>query len=207
MLSDINLLIHHQQERSHLNATSVQHLLSAMAIYNVTCWFTVMINLTNARSVLSPLPSTATYRPTCTSILGKGPIVAGTFSNSLTWGKGELSLISLTWYVLGKIVESLSKDGATATQTAKKQWVYWAKQQLCTCTTLFCSFFCRCCTSSTWNYVVSRLMETDVNTRQQFSFFSELRYSDDLEIIPTFDKSCEWIRIRLNKFETVRIHF
>ena len=50
-----------------------------------------MINLTNARSVLSPLPSTATYRPTCTSILGKGPIVAGRYSNSLTWGKGELS--------------------------------------------------------------------------------------------------------------------
>ena len=50
-----------------------------------------MINLTNARSVLSPLPSTATYRPTCTSILGKGPIVAGRYSNSLTRGKGELS--------------------------------------------------------------------------------------------------------------------
>ena len=47
-----------------------------------------MINLTNARSVLSPLPSTATYRPTCTSILGRGPIVAGRHSNSLTRGKG-----------------------------------------------------------------------------------------------------------------------
>ena len=91
MLSYINLLIHYQQERSHLNVTSVQHLLSAMVIYNVTCWFTVMINLTNARSVLSPLPSTATYRPTCTSIQEKGPIVAGRYSNSLTWGKGELS--------------------------------------------------------------------------------------------------------------------
>ena len=68
--------------------TSVQHLLSAMVIYNVTYWFTVMINLTNARSVLSPLPSTATYRPTCTSIQEKGPIVAGRYSNSLTRGKG-----------------------------------------------------------------------------------------------------------------------
>ena len=50
-----------------------------------------------------------------------------------------------------------------------------AKQQLCTCITLFCTFLCRRCATTTWNFLVSRFVE-DVNTRQWFSF-SELRYS------------------------------
>ena len=53
------------------------------------------------------------------------------------------------------------------------------KQQLCTCITLFCTFLCRHCTTTTWNFlisVVSRFME-NVNTRQQFSItFCQLRY-------------------------------
>ena len=52
-----------------------------------------------------------------------------------------------------------------------------AKQQLCTCTTLFCTFLCRYCTTTTWKCLISRFVE-DVNTRQRLSSsFSELRYS------------------------------
>ena len=38
---------------------------------------------------------------------------------------------------------------ATATRTAKKLQVLLAKQQLCTCITLFCTFLCRRCTTTT----------------------------------------------------------
>ena len=49
-----------------------------------------------------------------------------------------------------------------------------AKQQLCTCITLFCTFLSRRCTTATWNF--PPYMEW-VNTAQTFSFsFSWLRY-------------------------------
>ena len=64
-----------------------------------------------------------------------------------------------------------------ATRTSKKQWVEWAKQQLCTCSTLFCKFLCRHCTTTTWKCVISRFME-DVNKgRQSFFSLSEHGYS------------------------------
>jgi len=46
-----------------------------------------------------------------------------------------------------------------------------ATQQLCTCTTLFCKFLCRLCTTTTWKCLIkiSRLLE-DVNKWRQFSF-------------------------------------
>ena len=51
-----------------------------------------------------------------------------------------------------------------------------AKQQLCTCITLFCTFLCRHCTTTTWKCLISRLVE-DVNTKQRLCFsFPELRY-------------------------------
>ena len=59
----------------------------------------------------------------------------------------------------------------------KSNWFRLAKQQLCTCITLFCTFLCRRCTSTAWKYLNSRFVE-DGNTRQQLSFyFPELWYS------------------------------
>ena len=54
-----------------------------------------------------------------------------------------------------------------------------AKQQLCTCITLFCTFRSCPCKSATWNVLMSHtcFMEL-VNTAQKFSIsFSKLRYS------------------------------
>ena len=53
-----------------------------------------------------------------------------------------------------------------------------AKQQLCTCFTLFCTFLCSRCTTTTWKCLNSRFVE-DGNTRQQlpFSFPERLWYS------------------------------
>ena len=43
---------------------------------------------------------------------------------------------------------------AVARRMAKN--VYINKQQLCTCITLFCTFLCRRCTATTWNFLMSR---------------------------------------------------
>ena len=52
-----------------------------------------------------------------------------------------------------------------------------AKQQLCTCITLFCTFLCRHCTTTTWKCLISRFVE-NANTRQQLYFsFAKLWYS------------------------------
>ena len=49
-----------------------------------------------------------------------------------------------------------------------------AKQQLCTCIMLFCTFLCCRCTTTTWNFLISRFVE-DGSKRQQLSFsFPEL---------------------------------
>ena len=65
------------------------------------------------------------------------------------------------------------------------------KQQLCTNITHFCSFLCRCCTTTTWNHLVSRFRE-DVYTRRKFFFsYSELRYSP-LELTPELKCSNIW---------------
>ena len=50
-----------------------------------------------------------------------------------------------------------------------------AKQQLCTCIPLFCTFLCRHCTTTTWKCLISPFVE-HVNTRQRLSSsFPELR--------------------------------
>ena len=43
------------------------------------------------------------------------------------------------------------------------------KQQLCMYSMLFCTFLCRHCATTKWNFLISRSME-DVNTRERFSF-------------------------------------
>ena len=59
----------------------------------------------------------------------------------------------------------------------KNSWLRLAKQQLCTCITLFCTFLCRHCTTTTWKYLISRFFE-DVHTRQRLSFsFPEFWHS------------------------------
>ena len=52
-----------------------------------------------------------------------------------------------------------------------------AKQQLCMCITLFSTFLYRRCTTTSWNFLISRFVG-EVTQRQRFSFpFAELWYS------------------------------
>ena len=78
------------------------------------------------------------------------------------------------------------KDGGSTNYNTKQQWKqrkrqrnrFWlAKQQFRARITLFCTFLCHRCTTTTWNLLISRLVE-DVNTRQWFSDSSfKPRYS------------------------------
>ena len=78
-----------------------------------------------------------------------------------------------------------------------------------TCITLFCTFLCPRCTTTTWKCLISRFNE-DVNRRQQLSFsFPELWYS--LLRIQLIKIANIW-RIKRDgisviKFEATRSHF
>ena len=96
-----------------------------------------------------------------------------------------------------------------ATRTAKCKRFRLAKQQLCTCITLFCTFLSRrCTTTTTWKCLISRFVE-DGNTGQQLSFsFLELWHSPS-------ELNCQKIAnivqterdgISAIKFEAARIH-
>ena len=90
----------------------------------------------------------------------------------------------------------------------KSNGVRLAKQQLCTCITLFCTFPSRRCTTTTWKCLISRFVE-DGNTKQQLFFsFPELWYSP-LEF--NSNKFANMWRVKRNeisakKFEAARIH-
>ena len=59
----------------------------------------------------------------------------------------------------------------------KKKRFRLTKQQLCKCITLFCTFLCLHGTTTTWKYLISRLVE-DLKTRHRLYFsFPELLYS------------------------------
>ena len=70
-----------------------------------------------------------------------------------------------------RTVGSFRKNDGDGSENVKKVIVWLAKQQLCTCITLFCTFLCRHCTTTAWNCLISRFME-DVNKRKRVFFFS-----------------------------------
>ena len=89
-----------------------------------------------------------------------------------------------------------------------------AKQQLCTCITLFCTFFCRHCTTTTWKCLISRFVEV-VNTRQRSTFFSfqfpDLWYILLFQLQKNNDTVNIWrierAGINAIKFEAARFYF
>ena len=59
-----------------------------------------------------------------------------------------------------------------------------AKQQLCTCITLFCTFLCRQCTTMAWKCLISRFVKV-MNRRQQLSFSFRILWHNPLEFNST----------------------
>ena len=63
-----------------------------------------------------------------------------------------------------KLLRSLTTTTTTTSRGGQKcNRFRLEKQQLCTCITLFCTFLCRRCTTTTWKCLISRFVE-DVNT-------------------------------------------
>ena len=60
---------------------------------------------------------------------------------------------------------------ATTTRKLTIQYVWSAKQQFGTCITLFSTFLCRYCTTTTWKCLTSLFME-NVNKRRRRNFLS-----------------------------------
>ena len=90
------------------------------------------------------------------------------------------------------IIRSLCNDDGHGNENGKKS-NRLRLQQLCTCITLFCSFLCRRCTTTTWKCLISRCVR-DVNKRLSFSLKSRtLIQSFRIQLqksLPTFDEMC-----------------
>ena len=70
----------------------------------------------------------------------------------------------------------------------------WTKQQLCTSSTLFGTFLCRHCTTTTWKCLISRFID-NVNKRRRISpgRFAYVRQSWRVWIIALkFQIICKW---------------
>ena len=52
--------------------------------------------------------------------------------------------------------DNKTKDDGRRLGEWQKRYVYIDIQQLCTCITLFCTFLYRRCTTTTWNFLISR---------------------------------------------------
>ena len=104
------------------------------------------------------------------------------------------------------LIGSFSNDDGDGSKNVKKQYVWLAKQQLCTCSTLFCTFICRHCATTTWKCLISRFME-DINKRKLFLFHN-------LSVVPKksapgkFDYIWHFqgTGISVIQFEKTRIH-
>ena len=64
---------------------------------------------------------------------------------------------------------SLGNDDGDGNENGKK-----AKQQLCTCIMLFCTFLCRHCSTTTWRCLIARFMESANKRRRIFPSLSKL---------------------------------
>ena len=111
-------------------------------------------------------------------------------------------------------MRSFSNNDGDGNENGKKNNRFkLAKQQLCTCITLFCTFLSRRCKSATWNFLISRARFMELmNTAQEFSFsFCKLRYGpfgfNPRQFRQDFKNKKKLNKIAM-KFETVRgIHF
>ena len=78
------------------------------------------------------------------------------------------------------------------------------KQQLCTCITLFCTFFCRHCTTTTWKCVFSRFVE-DVNTRKDC--LSPFLNFDSFFQNSAPEKNCQHLRTNWKRWNKMQHDF
>ena len=134
------------------------------------------------------------------------PSASGFIAQFLTYITG-ICFLQMSVSRIGEKLGSLSNDDGDVNENGKKKRFRLTKQQLCKFITLFCTFLCRHCTTTTWKYLISRLVE-DLKTRQRLYFsFPELLYSlldfNSKKHLPTFDELNEMEYTRAITFQTV----
>ena len=83
---------------------------------------------------------------------------------------------------------SLSNDDGDGNENSKKAKRFrLAKQQLCTCITLFCTFVCRHRTTTTWKYLISRFVD-NVNTRQRLYSILEVNSAKNWQYLTNWTR-------------------
>ena len=96
-------------------------------------------------------------------------------------------------------------DGYEHSKKSKRSTL--AKQQLCTCITLFCTILSRRCKTATWNFLISlaHFMEYPAQVFLFVTYIRSFRIQRQ-KISQTFWQIKSYWR-RSMKFESVRIHF
>ena len=86
----------------------------------------------------------------------------------------------------------------------------FAKQQLCTCITLFCTFLCRHCTTTTWKCLISLFCREREHKRTTLFFlfliFDTVLKNSTPEKLGNLIWQIEWGGISAKKFEAAGIH-
>ena len=87
-----------------------------------------------------------------------------------------------------KTIGTLRSNDADDNENVKKTIGLIGKKLLRRCTTLFCTFLSRFCTTTTWKCLISRFMEKVNKQRQNFISLSEVGYGPLQEGSSTIDK-------------------
>ena len=113
--------------------------------------------------------------------------------------------------LLGPIGSFRSTTTATSTRTAKRNRFILAKQQLCTCLTLFCTFLCRHCAATTLQRLISHDVLWRTLTQDNEILFLFLNFDIQSFIIqlqkklPTFDRTERDGISAITEFDTFRL--
>ena len=126
--------------------------------------------------------------------------------NPFIWTQSPVSRLVLNCFCcreMYQLIGSLSNNDGDGNEDGtgreKSNRFRWAKWRLCTCITIFCTFLCRRCTTTTWKRLNSRFVEDAEHKKTTFFFFSK-----------NFDTVFWRIKrdgISAMKFEATRIHF
>lgn len=105
-----------------------------------------------------------------------------------------------------KLRELRQRRRRTATRTAKRQTGWIKKKKLCTCITLFWTFLCLCrrCTTTKWNCLISRFVESMKHETKIQIRYSPLKFN--YRKIHQRNWQIKRHGIRAMNFETAWIH-
>ena len=122
-----------------------------------------------------------------------------------TYGEDKSrSDFSFSSFLLG----SFGNDDGDGNENVKKA-IGLLRKQLCTYITLFCTFLCRHCTTTTWKCLIHVIRRTWTSDDKFFFLFLNLSAVAKKSTLGKLSYIWHFLQIRINatKFEETRIHF